>query len=90
MMGVQKQELFILQTSGLHPYKENLPKFFVDYTLLLGTPVGTTSIQTIFDTCLRVLKNFVGYRSHDVLYPSLRFLVVALSPPPPSPTWEKR
>jgi hypothetical protein len=87
MIGIQKQEfisqtLFIIQLSGLHQYKGNSQGYYFFWLLCtlvnlnVGTPLGMTYIQTIFNLCSHVLSHVVGYRSHSIPYTNLQLLKI--------------
>ena len=80
------QNLFIIETPGLAHYSGRLSKFFfwllpVSVDFIVGSPRGTTHIQTVFDVCPRVSKNVMGYRSHSVPFPGFQALKIAVHSP---------
>ena len=83
MLGIEKmsQNLITIQSSGLAHYSGKLSEFFFSMLLAsldfsVGSPGGTTHIQTILDVCPRVSKNVMGYCSHSVPFPGFQTLKI--------------
>jgi hypothetical protein len=76
-----KNKNLYLDFQLLH-YKGKLSKFFFFGLLLalaafkVGTPGGTTNIQTIFDVCPRILKHAVCYHSYSIPFSGLQLLEI--------------